>query len=616
MTVDNINDLPKFVLIEIFKNLNSKYVCQDVPRNSSYFHNYCYDSTAPGAFSMRASDRSISVNKIEDPSKFCGVNAASQQPQLTGQEQQLQRAQQQQQQQIKKHEQHEQDLTAMCIYLNNIINLSLVCKLWAKQIVPISSCCVVKVVTRRQMMTIYKYMTEGIMTDGARCIFSTIKFHARPNAIQPKDYRLLLSHCDSIRSISFDKNQLSFCDTVVISKHIRETSTLAELKMPGSFDCKGFMLFCEALRVNQSLTLLDISSNPMSTESVIAITDTLKTNRTLTLLDMSFNAIGVNGGLIAEMLRYNTTLRSLFLIGNELDDDSVTEIAETLRTKNSSLVDISLSENDFGDDVGAELGCIFTQNKTLLGLDLSFNQLGDGTALALAESLAGNNTLTSLNLSDCSLAESGCELFQALHANTTLSQLVLWSCDLTSDCSKEELAALLRTNQSITSISLGYNDLTSADVTTLLSSGLCHNNTLRVVCLNNNHIDGPGGIALANYLENNTSLIELSLFDNLIDNVAAIHFLIALTRNHNVRKLCLGSNRICPNISVMFKKIVQYNTPVCPNQKQHWISAKHQFMWTEVSILQRYVTNKCGDAVDQSLAQIQKLQFDLQSTFE
>ncbi|EFA83264.1 hypothetical protein PPL_04054 [Heterostelium album PN500] len=621
MTVENINDLPKFVLIEIFKNLNSKYICQEMPRNP-FFHNYCYDNMKTNGYDSYSklfeskSSLPIINNNINDPvyREECGMpplnstnnsnssgNTATTSKKCVGSGSEsdatnsangASSALVSSVSNINMSEQevlHEKMEEYMCVYLNNIINLSLVCKMWAKQIVPISNCCITKIVNKKQFATLFKYMTEGIIKDGATCLFTTIKFFCKgggssPNQLLPKDYKLLFNHCHSVRCLSFDKNQLTIGDVVVLSKYIKESANITELKAPSNFTPQGLALFCDALKYNQSLTLLDISSTPLNADCIGSICSALKVNRSILYLDLSFNSIGSNGVGLGDMLKCNTTLRSLFLIGNELDDESVYSISDALRTKNSTLTELSLSENDFGDDVGAAIGNVFKENRSIKTLDISCNELSEMTSSAFAESLTSNVTLQNLNVSDCSLAldNSGAEFFSSIQQNTTLTHLVLWGCDLNKQDLKDEIASLLCNNKSITTLSLGYNTLSSDDILTIVRDGLQYNTTLKSLTLNNNHICGKGGKIIADYLKTNATLLELSLFDNLVDNITSISFLTALTMNHVIQKLCLGSNRICPNISSKYKKILAYNHPVCPNQKQHWVNAKHRFIQREI----------------------------------
>ncbi|EGG14455.1 hypothetical protein DFA_12227 [Cavenderia fasciculata] len=600
--VENINDLPKFVLVEIFKHLNSKLVCQDVPANP-YFHNFCYDVNSSESIARSKqyfSDQKSSGNNnnqqlITKPTTTTATNNNNTAAACDN-----------------------DDATSFCKYLNNVLNLAGVCKLWADKIVPISICGVVKIVSRRQLSTVLRFMTDGIISGGSKCLFSTIKFHSKAGAIPTCDYKLLFNdEMTSLRSLCFDRDQLSFADVVVLSKYIANSTSLTVLKVPSNFSmcCRAFYSFCDAIKKNNSVQTLDMSANPMSLEMVMSLCDALTANRSITHLDLSFSTIGSNGTHIAEVIKVNNTIRSLFLIGNELDDCAVSAIADALRHKNTSITELSLSENEFGDDIGAMIGNLFKQNTIIQSIDLSCNQLSEMTALSFAESLGSNTTLRSLNLSDCSLSDEGgaddedqcvrslcyagggglggggIELFQTLQMNTTISQIVLWGCDLnSSDALKEELSNLLSTNTAIQSLSLGYNELTSADIIDIVKNGLWHNKTLKSIHLNNNHIDSKGGMVIAEYLSQNTTLMELSLYDNIVDNVGAIHFLISLGKNHTIRKLCLGSNRVCPTISSQFRPIVSYNQPVCANLKDFWIQSKHKFMAERTLFLSKYLT--------------------------
>ncbi|GAM27138.1 hypothetical protein SAMD00019534_103130 [Acytostelium subglobosum LB1] len=601
MTIDNLNDLPKFVLVEIFKNLRLK-TCNSTMGKDSFFNNYGSDSdvVTQDSYARMEDTKAFGSQVSANASQADSANGA--QPTQTDSDGCVRPNFKK----MSREEIHKMCKSFMSSYMDNIITLSLVCKLWAKQIVPISSCHVVKVVSQRQFYTLFKYMTQGIVEEGATCLFSTIKFFCGSNQLVPKDYRLLYTQCTSVRSLCFDKNQLSFCDIVVLAEFIKESKNITDIKIPNNFTPHSFKLFCDALKYNQSLAILDMSSTPMTLDCINSLKEALKVNRTLSYLDLSFNSIGSNGIYLAEILRTNSSLKSLFLIGNELDDESVCAFAEILRNKNRSLTEISLSENAFDDSVGAMLGNIFKDNRTLRSLDISANQLGEETAASFAESLVQCTTLTSLNISECSLAnDGGINLFQTLQNNTSIRHLILWSCDLNQDSLKDELASFIKNNRTVTTLSLGYNDLTSNDIIPIIKDGLIYNTTLQVLSLNNNHIDSQGGIELARYLETNTSLQELLLLDNLIENVGAIAFIIALVKNHTIQKMCLTQNKICPYITPCYRRIVAYNRPVCASQKQLWISAKYQLVMKELTPLKEYLAKPCA------FSEILRILFDL-----
>ena len=78
------------------------------------------------------------------------------------------------------------------------------------------------------------------------------------------------------------------------------------------------------------------------------LAETLRLNTTLTLLDLGVNGLGEGGGrALAETLRLNTTLTSLDLFGIGLRDDGGRALAETLRLS-TTLTLVHLGGNHLG----------------------------------------------------------------------------------------------------------------------------------------------------------------------------------------------------------------------------------------------------------------------------
>ena len=91
----------------------------------------------------------------------------------------------------------------------------------------------------------------------------------------------------------------------------------------GTYTAEGINAIAEALKLNGSLTSLDISSNNLcgldwrgdgtyTAEGIMAIAEALKVNGSLTSLNVSHNMIGAEGAeAIAEALKCNGSLKEV-----------------------------------------------------------------------------------------------------------------------------------------------------------------------------------------------------------------------------------------------------------------------------------------------------------------
>ena len=99
-----------------------------------------------------------------------------------------------------------------------------------------------------------------------------------------------------------------------------------------------------ALRVNTSLTTLDLFANCIGDEGANSLSDALRVNASLTSLKLDFNSIGDEGAnSLSEALGVNTSLSSLRLSHNRIGFNGVNSLSQALSV-NTSLTSLKLSE--------------------------------------------------------------------------------------------------------------------------------------------------------------------------------------------------------------------------------------------------------------------------------
>ena len=156
----------------------------------------------------------------------------------------------------------------------------------------------------------------------------------------------------------------------------------------------------EMLKVNNTLTKLDLSVNSFYGQGAIALAEALKINHTLTDLNLTDNCIeGEGGEAIGEMLKVNKGLKKLSLYFCTITDAGGIAVVEALREDNKTLIDLDLGENMITDATMMVLTEVLKANTTLQRLGLAMNFVCDQEATdALVEAFTVNTTLTWLNI--------------------------------------------------------------------------------------------------------------------------------------------------------------------------------------------------------------------------
>ncbi|KAL0228983.1 hypothetical protein GEMRC1_013603 [Eukaryota sp. GEM-RC1] len=179
--------------------------------------------------------------------------------------------------------------------------------------------------------------------------------------------------------------------------------------------------FSEALRVNSSLTYLNLGANYMATHNAVYLANTLVQNKSLRTLDLWVNIIDCEGCFhIGTMMQSNSTLQSVDLGCNVIRNQGVFHLSNALKN-NTTLKSLSLWKN-FINCHGAEvLADALLVNSGLRVLNLGDNQIETLGSYYLSDALKQNQTLLSLNLWNNKIDAAGVYYFEdALDYNSTV----------------------------------------------------------------------------------------------------------------------------------------------------------------------------------------------------
>ncbi|CAF1315247.1 unnamed protein product [Adineta steineri] len=183
----------------------------------------------------------------------------------------------------------------------------------------------------------------------------------------------------------------------------------------------GARHFADALRHNTTLTTISLECNDIEDDAAQYLADALQHNTTLTTLKLGSNGIGeVTAQHLADALRHNTTLTTLSLYNERIGNVGAQHLADALR-HNTSLTTLNVGGNEIGDVGTQHLADALWHNSTLTTINLASNEIKAVGAQYLADALRHNSTLTTLELYRNEIGAAGARyLGDALQHNSII----------------------------------------------------------------------------------------------------------------------------------------------------------------------------------------------------
>lgn len=283
---------------------------------------------------------------------------------------------------------------------------------------------------------------------------------------------------------------------------LKTNSTLTSFSIPNaisSFGSCGVASLCESLYQNTSLLKLKIYNYSMDPESVLSFSRLLNINSSLKVLKLhDKSGIGNSGvgdfidkaGIIAigKSLEKNSTLTSIHIGCNKLYPDGVQSLSESLN-KNTTLKQLDICcgfSRFFGETLeikkSYQLPKDFLKNASCLTtLILTRNRLNDSSIEGLSLNLTSNQTLSILNLYCNNITDFGAsKLFNSIRHNTTLTNLDL-GCNYIR-LQQSTLDNMLMTNFTLKRLNLSYNPVQNKEVSSLCK-WLEYNTSIQKLCI-------------------------------------------------------------------------------------------------------------------------------------
>lgn len=377
----------------------------------------------------------------------------------------------------------------------------------------------------------------------------------------------------TLKRLSLNGNPISGEVEKAFATALKVNATLTELVLEFC-QLTDIKELSEAFKVNRSIKKLNLSNNQFTNAGEVALASVLKANNVLIEVDLV--CCSLSGAELAEGLKVNRSVTKLNLFANSMSKAGQVVLGSALK-ENFSLRDLSLMRCNLTNIKEIAEGLL--KNRSLTKLDLTENSFGDAGVSALADSLKLNDTLTMLDLSKCGLLGIG-DLAETLKSNRTLKSLnVGWNIHCVAP---QQLGAALKDNSGLTELDMSgccrhFESLPEALKInrTLLKLSLCgdsiglyeehvnaiinvlkkDNSTLTELNLRESHFTGITN--LASMLTSNRSLKTFALTRAKFDNIGCKAIAAAIKVNFTLTSLDIGWCGIFMNVKEFIESFAE-----------------------------------------------------------
>ena len=285
---------------------------------------------------------------------------------------------------------------------------------------------------------------------------------------------------------------------------------------------KGFVELCGLLKNCPKLNLLDISyngidknifenqkvvdifgdalpnlytlyyeGNYLPTEEVQNFVKNMLSNKSLTYLYLQNNQIGDDSlEIMAFLLSKNYNIHTLDLSYNKFTSNGVKNLCNGIISKDSRLVELSLSNNKLNETSLTYLQEALNGSEQLMCLNLSYNNFSKGDCgKIICEIISEDKKLKNLNLTTCHLGLKTKDIFEALENNTSIANIDLSVNDIGNNTEMfKALAKMLQKNKNIKYLYLDTNYITDKDFDIIINEGITKSVNLNYLSLKSNQI--------------------------------------------------------------------------------------------------------------------------------
>ena len=410
-----------------------------------------------------------------------------------------------------------------------------------------------------------------------------------------------------LKIINLQSNNITEKSAEALASIISSNTELEELYLGNNTMQLGVIVISTALKNISSLKVLDLANNNIPEKAADELSAAIRANNSLEKLWLNRNDLGSSTVMIVNALKQVTTLKELNLNDNQNRSEELAPALTFIISDNKSMESLLLSGNNLNDDSVIKIAQSLCKHTKLKIINLRSNNITEKSAEALASIISSNTGLEQLYLGNNTMQLGVITVSTALKSISSLKVLDLENNNIPEEA-VDELSAAIRANSSLEKMRLNNNNLRSSMA---VIAKTCHNSSLKelnfknaeiskaaandisaiiafnsciqLVSMSDNNLQSSGfmviaqalkGISslkflyayginvtsavpeeLSSIIEHNLSMEELSLGDNLLGD-GLIQIVDSCSRLTSLKNLELSHNCISPSQVVNFTSIV------------------------------------------------------------
>ena len=379
---------------------------------------------------------------------------------------------------------------------------------------------------------------------------------------------IITTLCDGLQTINLSSNRISDDRVIAISDYYKNNIHLLELNLSkNKITSEGAIQIAEAIKINPMLQNINISKNYTSVEGLLYVMEVVKSDCNLQVANITHN--NVTKSESTSIKQYIKDLQHPIQIHaswNEINrnGDLVSKIYTSCAPDKIEDDVWSFEEYDPDHLVTCLSECL-KEDDTLQELDLRYKRITSKEAKLIAEAIKVNKTLKALDISR----------------------------NIISDDGAAAISDVLKSNNSLQVLNMSSNQITSK-VAKRIAEAIKMNITLKILSIDNNTISDGGAVTISDSLKSNSSLQELNISCNEITSEGAKALAEAIKVNTNVHTLYLHQYDINDELSFNMTVLtpMYYNNTLMKLTLPHVVGDDERLVSSEVQKINKERTRQ------------------------